>query len=104
MALRSHLNDREYDKFKDVSGETAVRVSVVEDSSAVDENIRQQILKDADLNRTFTWLDFGSKNQRISTIAYSTPNVVGTSLLRTFTYTLVGSNYRLDTDIWDVLP
>lgn len=71
-------------------------------SATLVENLRQRILKDPLLERSFTWLDFGTKNQRIGSISYETINETS-SLQRTFVYTLVGTRYRLDTDTWTVI-
>lgn len=77
---------------------------VIDDSTPIEvnflENIRQQMLKDPLLERAFTWLDFGTKNQRISTIVYTSTNLPTNTVTRTFSYTLVGTRYRLDTDEW----
>ena len=86
-----------------IDDSTPVQVQVQEPIDVtVLENIRQQMLKDTALNRVFTWLDFGTKNQRLSTIVFTSSNLPLNTVTRTFSYTLVGTRYRLDTDVWTV--
>ncbi len=63
------------------------------------ETISQQILKAPDRNKQFTWLDFGSRNERVSTIVYTAPSVGAYILTKTFSYSLSGNAYRLDSEI-----
>jgi len=84
-----------------IDDSTPVNVTIQEPIDVVAlENVRQQMLKDPLLERAFTWLDFGTKNQRISTIVYTSTNLPLNTVTRTFSYTLVGTRYRLDTDEW----
>lgn len=63
-------------------------------------NKKQQVLTAHDVVATYTWLDFGTKNERISTIVYTSATFLGDTITRTFTYSLVSSKYRLDTEVW----
>ncbi len=63
----------------------------------VDEGIVQEMLNAPDLNATYTWLDFGTRNERVSTIVYTAPSVTAQTLTKTFTYSLVSGKYRQDT-------
>jgi hypothetical protein len=59
----------------------------------------QQILKARDREETFTYADFGTKNERVTQIDYVAPSIgagPGFTARKTFVYTLVGVNYRLD--------
>ncbi len=64
-------------------------------------NRLRQLLDAHDVVKTFTWLDFGTRNERVSTIVYTSAALV-ISATRTFSYSLVSNNYRLDTDSWVV--
>ena len=63
-------------------------------------NKKQQVLAAHDLVLTYTWLDFGTKQERVSNIIYTSATFLGETITRTFAYTLVGNNYRLDTETW----
>lgn len=66
-------------------------------------NIRLQILDAQDRIALFTYADFGTKNQRITQIDYTSATFPGSTLRRTFAYTLVGNNYRRDNETWTVV-
>ncbi len=59
-------------------------------------NYRQQVMSSHDLVPTYVWLDFGNKNERISTITYTSATFPGVTVVQTYNYTLVGGAYRLD--------
>lgn len=63
-------------------------------------NKKQQVLSAQDLVAAYTWLDFGTKQERVSTIIYTSATFLGETITRTFAYTLVGTNYRLDSETW----
>lgn len=63
-------------------------------------NKKQQVLGSHDLLASYTWLDFGTKTERVSTIIYTSATFTGVTITRTFSYTQVGNNYRLDTEQW----
>jgi hypothetical protein len=100
--MKEDIKERERDKFRPASGgQSKVAVTVEQDSPIpVDlaENIAQQILKAPDRNKAFSWADFGSKNERVTSVVYTAPSVGAYTLTKTFNYTQVGSNYRLDTE------
>jgi hypothetical protein len=102
MAFPSSFRDREQDKFVESSdGKTAVRVKVDSGSPIpveVLENDFKKVLNAPDRERVFSWLDFGTKNERVSSITYSAPSVGGMSFVKTFIYSLVGNSYRLDNE------
>jgi hypothetical protein len=63
-------------------------------------NLVQQILKAKDRTGTISYADFGTKNQRITSLTYTAPSIgvgPGFTAVKTFTYTLVGNRYRRDT-------
>ncbi len=66
-------------------------------------NLRLQILDSHDRIASFTYADFGTKNQRITQINYTSATFSGTTVQRTFSYTLVGNNYRRDNEIWTLV-
>lgn len=66
-------------------------------------NKKQQILDSHDRIAAFTYADFGTKNQRITQINYTSGTFPGTTVQRQFSYTLVGTNYRRDNETWTVI-
>lgn len=67
-------------------------------------NVRQQILAAHDRQQDITYADFGTRNQRVTQIDYTSATFPGTIARKTFTYTLVGVNYRRDSIDWSILP
>lgn len=67
-------------------------------------NVRQQILAAHDRQQDITYADFGTKNQRVTQIDYTSATFPGIIARKTFTYTLVGVNYRRDSIDWAILP
>jgi hypothetical protein len=67
-------------------------------------NIRQQILVAHDRDQAITYADFGTKNQRVTQIDYTSATFPGIIARKTLTYTLVGNNYRRDNITWTILP
>lgn len=67
-------------------------------------NLRQQILAAHDRNQDITYADFGTKNQRITQIDYTSATFSGITARKTLTYTLVGTRYRRDSIDWTLLP
>jgi hypothetical protein len=65
--------------------------------------VRQAILDAKDRNSTITYADFGNKNQRITSITYTSPSFPGVSVVKQLTYTLVGNKYRRDNVNWVVI-
>jgi hypothetical protein len=60
---------------------------------------REKIITADDCVLTFTWADFGTDTERITSIVYSSASL-SDSATKTLSYTLVGSVYRLDTITW----
>lgn len=66
-------------------------------------NLRQQILASADREQDITYADFGTKNQRVTVIDYNSATFPGSTVRRVFAYTLVGNNYRRDSETWTIV-
>jgi len=66
-------------------------------------NLRQQILATHDREQEITYADFGTKNQRITQIDYTSPTFPGIIARKQINYTLVGTRYRRDEINWSVL-
>lgn len=66
-------------------------------------NRRQQILASHDRVQNITYADFGTKDQRVTAITYTSPTFPGISAVKTITYTLVGNRYRRDDIIWSIV-
>jgi hypothetical protein len=92
----------------DVEVEEPLQISGTEDGtpSGVERglvyNRRQQILAAHDRNEDYTFLDPGTKNERIGQIDYTSPTFLGITVSRVFTYNLIGNRYVLDTSVWSV--
>ena len=67
-------------------------------------NRRNQLLSAHDLVAAYAWLDFGNKDERIASIVYTSATFSGVTVTRTFTYSLVGTKYRLDLETWVTNP
>ena len=66
-------------------------------------NIRQQILAAEDRQQDITYADFGTKNQRITQIDYSSAKIGSFVARKTISYTLVGTKYRRDSIDWSII-
>lgn len=66
-------------------------------------NLRLQILDSHDRQADFTYADFGTKNQRITQIDYTSGTFPGSTVRRQFSYSLIGTNYRRDNEIWTIV-
>lgn len=130
MAMSPNHKDRELDKFQENPGDLGTDVRVVVKaidsgsitilgdsitSGTVDgtstgtertfvNNRKNQVLASHDLAVAYTWLDFGTKDERVSSIVYSSATFLGVTVTRTFTYSLVGTKYRLDSEAWVTAP
>ena len=102
MSIPGNTAEREHDKFREgPSGKTVVAVTVEQDSPIPIEfadNIAQQILKAPDRNKAFFWADFGSKNERVTSVVYTAASVGAYTLTKTFSYSLSGGAYRLNSE------
>ena len=67
-------------------------------------NRKNQLLASHDLAVAYTWLGFGTKDERVSSIVYTSATFSGVTVTRTFTYSLVGTKYRLDSEAWTTTP
>lgn len=66
-------------------------------------NIRQQILAAQDRESDIEYADFGTKDQRVTKISYTSATFPGITLEKQLTYTLVGNRYRRDSINWVVI-
>lgn len=66
-------------------------------------NTRLQILASHDREQALIYADFGTKNQRIIQIDYTSPTFPGIIARKTINYTLVGTRYRRDNLIWSIV-
>jgi hypothetical protein len=66
-------------------------------------NIRLQILNAHDRVQDITYADFGTKNQRITEIDYTSSVFPGIIARKTLTYMLVGTKYRRDSITWSII-
>ena len=105
--------DNEKRKFQpDSVGDVAVNVidkdthdkldAVVAALGAPPANLRQLILGAEVRDQVITYADFGTKNQRITQIDYTSDDYPGVIARKTITYTLVGNFYRRDQITWSI--
>jgi hypothetical protein len=98
--VKGSIRDRELDKFRPASGDKSKIAVIIEQDEAmpveIAESIAQQILKASDRQKQFAWLDFGTRNERISEIIYTAQSVGDYILTKTFSYSLFANAYRLD--------
>lgn len=66
-------------------------------------NLRQQILEAKDVVETLTWADFGTPQERITQVTYTSATFPAHTATKNLSYTLVGSQYRYDTSTWSVV-
>jgi len=69
-------------------------------------NLRLQILAAKDREQDITYADFGTVNQRITQITYTSPSIgsgAGYTAVKTLSYTLVGNRYRRDSIDWSLI-
>lgn len=130
MAMSPNTKDREHDKFQenvsDLGTDVRVVIKAIDSGSitiigdsitsgTVDgtaggtertfvNNRKNQLLQSHDLVASYSWLDFGTKDERVSSIVYTSATFSGVTVTRTFTYSLVGTKYRLDVDTWTTTP
>lgn len=65
-------------------------------------NLRQQILAAHDREQDITYADFGTKNQRVTQIDYTSATFPGIIARKELTYTLIGTRYRRDSINWSI--
>lgn len=67
-------------------------------------NLRKQILDSADRERNVVWADFSNKRlRRVIRFDYTSSTFPGVTARRVFNYTLVGNEYRFDSDAWSIV-
>jgi hypothetical protein len=66
-------------------------------------NLRQQVLATQDRDAAITYADFGTKDQRITRIDYTSATFPGFTVRKDFIYTLVGDRYRRDDINWSIV-
>ncbi len=66
-------------------------------------NRRQQVLASHDRIDTYTYADFGTKNQRIVRVEYTSATFPGTTVRRDFNYTLDGNRYIRLNSLWTIV-
>jgi hypothetical protein len=66
-------------------------------------NIVQQILSSHDRDQQIAYADFGTKNQRVVNIDYTSPTFSGVTARKNIAYTLVGNKYRRDSITWVII-
>lgn len=66
-------------------------------------NVKMQILDSHDRQSTFTYADFGTKDQRVIQIDYTSPTFTGFTARRIFNYTLVGTRYKRTNELWNII-
>jgi len=65
-------------------------------------NIKNQILASQDREQEIIYADFGTKNQRVIEIIYTSPTFPSVQAIKTLSYTLIGNRYRRDTITWEI--
>lgn len=76
----------------------------VQDQPATTQYYHDKILSADDLLETYSWLSFGTKNERLSQLNFTSASVASNKVLRkTFSYTFISGAYRLDTVTWSVI-
>lgn len=101
MAIGS-LQDGARKALREINNQETAWAVIVDDPNS--NNIRLSILEAADRDQEFTYADFGTKNERITQIDYTSATVFpGVTARKIFLYTLVGTKYRLDNITWVIV-
>lgn len=66
-------------------------------------NVRQQVLAAHDREAAITYADFGTKNQRVIRIDYTSATFPGVTVRKDFIYTFVSNQYRRDDINWSIV-
>lgn len=64
---------------------------------------RQQVLAALDRVDTYTYADFGTKDQRITQVDYTSATFPGITVRRVFNYILDGNRYRRTNSPWSII-
>lgn len=66
-------------------------------------NLRQQILATHDRQENYTYADFGTKDQRITRVDYTSATFPGITIRRDLNYTLISGKYKRTDTVWTVV-
>lgn len=66
-------------------------------------NLKQQILASHDRQMNISYADFGTKDQRVTQIDYSSSTFPGFTARKTLNYTLVGTRYKRNSINWTIV-
>jgi hypothetical protein len=66
-------------------------------------NLRQQILATHDRQENYTYADFGTKDQRITRVDYTSATFPGITIRRDLNYTLTSGKYKRTDTVWTVV-
>jgi hypothetical protein len=66
-------------------------------------NRKLQVLASKDRTETYTYADFGTKNQRITRVDYTSATFSGSIIRRDFNYVLDGNKYKRTNSIWSIV-
>lgn len=66
-------------------------------------NRKQQILASADRISSYTYADFGTKNQRVTQVDYTSVTFPGITARRIFSYVLDSGQYRRTNETWSIV-
>jgi hypothetical protein len=66
-------------------------------------NLKSMILASHDREQDIEYADFGTANQRVTKIDYTSPTFPGIVAKKEFVYTLVGNKYRRDSILWRLI-
>lgn len=118
---RVHLRDRDFGAYRQNIDGSIVRAVVDEAGNILlqsidsnlnsiqnntEENIRSKILKAEDREQYINYADFGTINQRVTSITYNADSVgtgAGFTAVKTITYTLTSGRYRRDSIVWTLI-
>jgi len=112
MSLPIHINDRQFQVFRDTGtpGETKYGVEIentapinVTGSLTVTSSLREQYLNANDTKEVLSYDGIGTKNERITLITYTAPSVGAQTVYKTFTYTLISGRYILTEVQWSIV-
>jgi len=94
-----------YIKTKVINGNSdPVKVAVVSGGGSGTSTIHEQVLAADDLIENYTWAAFGTKNERVTQIDFTSVSVLpGQTLRKSFTYTFSSGAYRLDSVAWVIV-
>jgi len=107
--MLDHIKDREFRKFRDAGGDDLSKVAVAIEQDPndpvliIDSSIVNQILNAEDRVKQFTFLDGGTKNERISQILISAASVGVQVIQKDYTYIQVGNNYVLESETTSII-